>query len=607
MNQTSIAALLLSLGVLGASANSVAAPDASVAKVAKSPSAAREIANKEVRLKALDDLLAEQWEYSLRTSPEYASMLGDKRYNDQLRDFSQAAIDANLKKSREFLKRLQAIDTSGFDVQQNLNKELMVRLLQEELAGARFQSWQMPVLQNSGIHLDMPELVTMLSFTSVKDYEDYIARLNKLPALFEQTIIQMRLGVKNKIMPPAFLLPKIARQCDDLVAMNINDLPFAKPVAQFPESFSDADKQRLKAAVLDAVQTKVIPAYKNFAQFVRKDYAPHGRKEPGLWSLPQGAERYQLQVKIQTTTNKTPEEIHQIGLNEVKRIEGQMLEVAKKLGFADLKSFNASMEKNPALHPKSRQEILDLYSKYTDQMYAKIPELFGRLPKAKVKIMAVEEFREKEAAGASYNAGAADGSRPGHVMVNTGDFANRMTLSIETTALHEGVPGHHMQIAIAQELEGLPPYRAQGGNNAYIEGWALYSERLGQELGFFQDPYNFYGHLQDEMLRAIRLVVDTGLHYKKWSRQQVVDFFRNHSGIEEVEIQSETDRYIVWPGQALGYKIGQLKILELRAYAAKALGTKFSLKAFHDEVLGAGALPLDVLETRIQAWVKAQQ
>ena len=259
------------------------------------------------------------------------------------------------------------------------------------------------------------------------------------------------------------------------------------------------------------------------------------------------------------------------------------------------------------MHPKSRQEIIDLYNKYTDQMYAKIPELFGRLPKAKVKIMQVEEFREKEAAGASYNEGAPDGSRPGHVMVNTGDFQNRMTLSIESTALHEGVPGHHMQISIAQELEGLPTYRRQGGNNAYVEGWALYSERLGSELGFFQDPYSYYGHLQDEMLRAIRLVVDTGLHYKKWNRQQVVDFFRNHSGIEEVEIQSETDRYIVWPGQALGYKMGQLKILELREYASKSLGAKFSLKGFHDEVLGAGALPLDVLETRIKAWVKAQQ
>lgn len=559
------------------------------------------------RLKALDAILADHWEYNLRSNPEYASMLGDKRFNDQWRDFSQKGIEANQKKNREFLKRLEAIDTTGFDVQQKLNKDLLVRQLKDEIEAEKFKNWQMPVLQNSGLHLDTPELVTMLSFSSVKDYEDYIARLNKLPNLFAQTIVQMRKGIKDKIMPPQFLLPKIARQCDDLVAMKLSDSPFMKPITQFPAEFSEADKQRLSAAVTAAVSNKVLPAYKHFAEFVRKEYAPHGRPEVGLWSLPNGVERYKYQVRTQTTTDKSAEEIHQIGLSEVARIEGQMLETAKKLGFADLKSFNASLEKNPAVHPKSRQEILDLYNKYTDQMYTKIPELFGRLPKAKVKIMQVEEFREKEAAGASYNEGAPDGSRPGHVMVNTGDFQNRMTLSIESTALHEGVPGHHMQISIAQELEGLPTYRRQGGNNAYVEGWALYSERLGEELGFFQDPYSYYGHLQDEMLRAIRLVVDTGLHYKKWNRQQVVDFFRNHSGIEEVEIQSETDRYIVWPGQALGYKMGQLKILELREYASKTLGPKFSLKGFHDEVLGAGALPLDILETRIKDWVKAQQ
>jgi uncharacterized protein (DUF885 family) len=284
-----------------------------------------------------------------------------------------------------------------------------------------------------------------------------------------------------------------------------------------------------------------------------------------------------------------------------------MLGVAQKLGFSDLKSFNAAILKNPQLHPSSRKSILDLYEKYTAQMEAQLPKLFGRLPKAKMKVMAVEEFREKEAPGASYNAPAIDGSRPGHVMVNTGDFENRLTLSIETTTLHEGLPGHHMQIAIAQELEGLPAFRQNAGYNAYVEGWALYSERLGQELGFFQDPYSYYGHLQDEMLRAIRLVVDTGLHHKKWTRQQVVDFFRNHSGIEEVEIQSETDRYIAWPGQALGYKIGQLKILELRAYASKELGNKFDIRAFHDEVLGSGALPLQVLDERIKAWVVQQK
>lgn len=560
----------------------------------------------QARLAALDALLKEHWEYNLRISPEFASMLGDKRYNDKLSDFSQAAIDAGQQADKDFLKRFQAIDTKGFGVQETLNKELMVRQLKNNIEALRFKNWQMPVLQNSGIHLDAPQMVSMLSFVSVKDYEDYIARLKALPRAFDQNTVQMQNGIKNKLMPPRFLLEKIARQCDEIAAMKLESSPFMLPLNKFPAEFSEADKQRLRAAVTEAVSTQVLPAYVKFAKFVREEYAPHGRTEVGLWSLPDGAARYQMRVKNSTTTDLHPEAIHQLGLREVKRIEDQMLAVAKKLGFADLKSFNASVLKNPELHPKSRQEILDLYSKYTAQMYTKIPELFGRLPKAKVEIMAVEEFREKEAAGASYNHGTPDGSRPGHVMVNTGDFAERLTLPIETTALHEGVPGHHMQISIAQELQGLPEYRKQGGYNAYVEGWALYSERLGEELGFYQDPYSYYGHLQDEMLRAIRLVVDTGLHYKKWNRQQVVDFFHDHSGIEEVDVQSETDRYIVWPGQALGYKIGQLKILELREFASKKLGNKFDIRAFHDEVLGAGALPLDVLEKRIHAWVKVQ-
>ena len=560
----------------------------------------------DVRRAALNSLLAEQWEYKLRANPEFASMLGDKRYNDKLSDFSQAAIDADQKADLNYLKRFSAIDSKGFSVQEKLNKDLMVQQLKSSVAGVRFKDWQMPVLQNSGIHLNTPELVAMLSFVSVKDYDDYVARLNALPKAFDETIIQMHNGVKNKLMPPQFLLEKIARQCDDIAALKLDSSPFTQPLKKFPADFSDADKQRLSLAIQLAVEQKVVPTYQKFAKFVREEYVPHGRKEVGLWSLPDGAARYKFRAKESTTTDLAPEYIHQLGLREVKRIEDQMLAVAKKLGYADLKSFNAMVLTNPDLHPKSRQEILDLYIKYTDQMYAKLPQLFGRLPKAKVTIMPVEEFSEKEAAGASYNQGAADGSRPGHVMVNTGDFANRATMSIETTALHEGVPGHHMQISIAQELPELPAFRAQSGYNAFAEGWALYSERLGEELGFYQNPYSYYGHLQDEMLRAIRLVVDTGLHYKKWNRQQVVDFFHDHSGIEEVEVQSETDRYIVWPGQALGYKIGQLKIIELREYATKKLGKKFDIRAFHDEVLGAGSLPLDVLEQRIHAWVKAQ-
>jgi len=555
------------------------------------------------RRKALDGLLKEQWEYTLRTSPEYASLLGDKRWNDKLTDFSQAAIDADLRQNAEFLKRFEAIDPTGFPDQERLNRDLMVRQLRIALDGARFKEWEMPLLQNSGIHIDLPQFVAMMPFETVKDYEDYAARLRQVPRVFEETLQQMRNGMKDGLMPPAFLLPKIAEQCDKLLATPVEADPFLQPLAKLPATFTEADKTRLRTAITEAVKTQVRPAYTRLAAFVRTEYAPKGRTKEGLGSLPDGQAFYAYKVKASTTTDLSPEAIHALGLREVARIEGEMLAVAKQLGYADLKAFNAAIHANPALHPKSRQEILDLYTKVTDQMYAKLPQLFGRLPKAKVAVRPVEAFREKEASAAAYIPGSPDGARPGSVLVNTGDFASRLTLGIETTALHEGVPGHHMQLAIAQELPELPPFRQQGNFTAYVEGWALYAERLGRQVGFFQDPHSFYGHLQDEMLRAIRLVVDTGLHAKGWSRQQVVDFFHAHSGIEEVEVQSETDRYIAWPGQALGYKVGQLKILELRAYAEAQLGKRFDLRAFHDEVLGGGALPLDILEARIKAWV----
>ena len=344
-----------------------------------------------------------------------------------------------------------------------------------------------------------------------------------------------------------------------------------------------------------------------FARFVKEEYAPKGRLEPGMWSLPDGNARYAAQVKRLTTTDKTPEEIHRIGLQQVAELERQMMVIAKKQGFTDLKAFNASIEKNPKLHYQSREQILELYRKYIAGMKPKLPELFGRLPKADVEVDAVETFREKEASGAQYNQGAKDGSRPGRVMVNTSEPEKRQFISTESTAYHEGVPGHHLQISIAQELDELPPIRQQTNYGAYVEGWALYSERLGKEVGFYQDPYSDYGRLQDEMLRAIRLVVDTGFHAKKWTREQVVQFFHDHSATAEVEVQSETDRYIAWPGQALGYKMGQLKILELRERAKKALGSRFDVREFHDQVLGAGALPLDVLEQRIDAWIAGKK
>jgi len=563
-------------------------------------------ADLEARRKALNDLLHEQWEYTLRTSPIFASILGDKRYNDKLDDFSQAAIDDNLEQARRFLARFEAIDTTGFPDQEVLNKELMVRDLKMNLEGARFKPWEMPVNQFSGIHIDAPQLVTVLSFESVKDYEDYISRLNQLPRLFDQTIIQMRKGMAEGLIPPKILLDQVVTQAGGIATTSPEKTPFAQPFDKFPDAVPEADRKRLREAGLDAIRDSVLPAYVKFTAFVRDEYAPKGRTEPGVWALPNGPEIYAFRVKESTTTNLTPEEIHQIGLEQVKEIEGRMLGVAHRLGYPDLKSFYAAIKTNPKLHAHSREEILDLYRRYIDGMYTKLPDLFGRLPKGRLEVMPIEEFREKEAS-THYVQGTPDGSRKAHVMVNTGDFANRTTLDVETTAYHEGVPGHHLQIALAQELPELPPFRQQEGYTAYTEGWALYAERLGKEVGFFQDPYSYYGHLQDDMLRAIRLVVDTGFHYKHWSRQQVVDFFHEHSAIDEPDVQSETDRYMAWPAQALGYKIGQLEILKLRQYSKDQLGDRFDLRAFHDEVLVGGALPLDVLSNRVHDWVGQQK
>jgi uncharacterized protein (DUF885 family) len=560
----------------------------------------------ESRRKALNDLLAERWEYTLRTSPIFASILGDKRWNDKIDDLSQKAIDDDLEQSKKYLTRFEAIDTTGFPEQEALNKILMVRDLRVALEGARFKPWEMPVSQVGGLPIDLPELVTVFSFQNVKDYDDYISRLRQFPRAFDETVIQMRKGMAEGLMPPRVLLEKVVVQCNGIATKAPEDSPFAQPFAKFPDSIPAADQKRLREQGLAAVHESVLPTYVKFTAFVRDEYAPKGRTEPGLWALPNGPERYAFSVKESTTTDLSPEEIHQIGLVQVKEIEARMLQVVNQLGYKDLKSFSASLPNNPKVHVHSRQEILDLYQKYIDQMYLKLPAMFGRLPKARLEVMSIGESSEKDNA-THYMQAAQDGSRPAHIMVNTGNFEKGTTLDVETTAYHEGIPGHHLQIAIAQELPQLPPFRQNEYYTAYTEGWALYSERLGKEVGFFQDPYSYYGHLQDDMLRAIRLVVDTGFHYKHWTRQQVVDFFHDHSAIDEAEVQSETDRYMAWPAQALGYKIGQLEILKLRQYSKDQLGDKFSLSNFHDEVLGAGALPLDVLSTRVHEWVAAQK
>jgi uncharacterized protein (DUF885 family) len=560
----------------------------------------------EDRRHQLTALLDEQWQYRLRTEPEFASVLGDRRYNDRWTDLSPEAIAAVLAETGKFLTRFEAIDTTGFPEQEVLSQQIMMRELRQRLDSAKFETWLMPVNKYNGLHIELAALVPLLPFATTKDYDDYIARLHKLPAAFDQLIALMKLGEAKHLMPPRILLEDCVGQAQKFARGAPGENPYATPVAKFPAEIDRPEQERIRAAVLAAVHDQVQPSYQRLVAFLRDGYVANGRKDAGLWALPDGDARYAAHVKEMTTTDLTAEEIHQIGLREVARIETEQAAIGKKLGFADFAAFKRHVRTNKALYAKSREDILGRFHKYIDQMYVKLPELFGRLPKQRMTIEPVEAFREKEAAGAQYDAGAPDGSRPGMVRVNTYEPTKRLTIDMESTSYHEGVPGHHLQLTIQQELGELPPFRQQGNYVAYQEGWALYSERLGKEVGFYQDPYNDYGRLQDEILRAIRLVVDTGVHAKHWTRAQVVQFFHDHSTIDEPSVQAETDRYIAWPGQALGYKIGQLTILRLREKAQAALGARFDIRAFHDVILGAGSLPLDVLERRIDAWIAAR-
>lgn len=561
----------------------------------------------DTRRAQLAALLAEQWEDALRRAPDLASTLGDRRYNDRWADRRPEAIAADLAKDRDFLARFTAIDPTGFPDQEALSLQLMIRGLRQTVDDARFEAWLMPVTQWSGPHLELPELVPLLPFATVKDYEDYVARLAAIPRVLEETIALMRLGMAKQLMPPRMLLEQCVHQAVLVARSKGKASPFAQPVARFPTGITKADQARLRAAVLTAIRDRVAPAYLAFARFLKDEYVAHGRVEFGVWSLPDGDARYAALVAAYTTTPLSADEIHQLGLREVARIEREEAAIGRSLGFADLAAFRAHVRVDRTLYAKSRADILARFETYTAQMYAKLPTLFGRLPTQQMVIQRVPSFSEKEDSGAHYEQGAVDGSRPAIVYVNTYQATKRPTPGMEATAYHEGVPGHHLQIALQQELGDLPPFRQQAYYGAFMEGWALYAEHLGKEVGFYQDPYDDYGRLEEEMLRAIRLVVDTGFHAKRWNRDQVVQYFHDHSTIDEASVQAETDRYAADPGQALAYKVGQLTISALRARAEAALGPRFDLRAFHDELLGAGALPLDVLEARIAAWIATQQ
>ena len=499
-----------------------------------------------------------------------------------------------------FLARIKAISPEGFSEEDRTSHDLFLRNLQEGMDDYDLKDYEMPVNAQGGPHTNLADLPLSVPLDSVKHYEDYVARLNQIPKALLETEDVMRAGVRDHLVIVKFLAEKIPGQCDGIIAAD----PFLIPLKKFPASFSDADKKRLTDQITTAVNTQVLPAYKQFSGFITAEYVPTGRTTLSVESLPDGKRRYQAAIRRLTTTDLPPAEIHRIGLAEYDRIVAEMTALAKANGYKDLAGFRAHVENDPKYVPTSEQSIVADFDRYIKQMQPKLPQLFTVVPKAPVTVEAIPDFQK--ASATHYQTGTPDGSRPGRVSVAVSDYAKRSFINDEAVAYHEGVPGHHMQLSVQQTIAGLPEFRKHGGNSAYTEGWALYAEQLGKEVGFYQDPGSDYGRLRSELFRAVRLVVDTGIHDMGWSRDQVVEYMRGSHAIDEPTIQSETDRYISWPAQACSYKLGQLKIRELRARAQEKLGSHFDVRTFHDEILSGGSLPLDLLDARVNRWINGQ-
>ena len=567
--------------------------------LAITPSLLAQMAPVAERVAKQNALFEEFYQTSLKNSPERATAYGDYRYNALLGQYSLAEIARQHAEADDFLKRLQAIPTDGMSDKDLLSHRVLERQLQRDDVNYSLKNYEMPVNQQNGVHTRLADLPLSVPLDSVQHYEDYISRLRQIPRVLEQTTEVMRQGEKDGLMPPKLVLEKLPAQCDGIIAAN----PFLTPAKKIPANFSEADKKRLTDAMTKAVNDDVFPAYKKFAEFLRTEYDPKGRPQLSIESLPEGKRRYAEAVKMMTTMNITPAEVHELGLKEVERITAEMTVLAQTHGYKDLASFRAAINSDPQWKPQSEQQIVDDFRKYIDQMEPKLPELFGLLPKAPVTVEPIPDFAKAEST--HYVAGTPDGKRPGRVVVAVSDPTKRTLVDDEAVAYHEGVPGHHMQISIAQTLPDLPKFRLHGFYSAYAEGWALYAEQLGKEIGFYKDPVSDYGRLSSELFRAVRLVVDTGIHDQNWSREKVIDYMHAND-VNDALAQTETDRYIAWPGQALAYKMGQLTIRKLREDAKAQLGPKFDIKAFHDEILNGGAMPLDLLQERVQGWIKAQ-
>ncbi len=578
-------------------------------RAADAPTATAPAADKAAQL---DKFYADYWEALLKLNPLQATFQGDNRYNDQMPDFYSAEFRKQSHDfTREWLDKAQAIGSDGLQGQDLISYEIFVRDARESLEGEQYPDWMLPVDQMGSIATFAAQLgngTGAQPFKTVKDYDNWLARGDRIPVLVDSIIADMQAGIAAGVVQPKALMVKVVPQYDAIIKDKPEDSLFWGPIANMPKDFSAADKARLTDAYRAMIGDRMMPAFRKLRAFIANDYLPKTRDSVGLNQLPNGDAWYAYKVRATTTTDLTPAQIHQIGLDEVARIHGEMRKVMQQVGFkGSLQDFFEHMRTDKQFEFKSEDALLAYYRGLEAKVMKGVPSQFSLLPKAGFEIRPVEAFRAKSAAGGEYQSPSEDGSRPGIFYVNTYDLPARKTWDAADLFLHEAIPGHHFQLALQQELTGVPAFRRFGGNTAYIEGWGLYAESLGKDLGVYETPYNYFGYLQNELWRAIRLVTDTGLHSKGWTREQVIKYMLDNSAASETDATAEAERYIAWPSQATAYKIGELKIQELKKKAQAQLGDKFDPREFHAEILKDGALPLSVLEDKVDRWLAAKQ
>ncbi len=561
----------------------------------------------------LGTLLDRYFEELLELNPLLATYIGDNRYNDRLPNSigpEQRAKQHDL--NERYLAAARRIDPDALDGADRISLEIFLRERARALESERFPDYLIPVDQKGGLHTVMPALgsgTNAQPFATVKDYDNWLGRLDGFIVWMDQAIVNMREGMAKGVVQPRPVMEKVLPQLDAMIVEDPTKSDYYAPIRNLPASFTAADRERLTAAYASMIRDRLVPAYRRLRAFVKDEYLPRTRTSVAWTALPDGEAWYRFFVAEHTTTAMTPEEIHELGLREVKRILGEMDKVRQRVGFqGDLPAFFTYLRSDPKFYFTSGTEVIAAYRDVKKRIDAALPKLFSVFPKADYEVREVEAFRAKSSAGAYDQAASADGSRPGIFYVNTYDLKALPRFGVETLSLHEASPGHHFQVSIQQELTGLPRFRRFGGDyTAYVEGWALYAEFLGPELGMFTDPYQAFGRLNDEQLRAMRLVVDTGLHAKAWTREQAIEYMIANSTLAPSDVESEVERYIAWPGQALGYKVGDLRIQALRRKAEASLGAKFDIRDFHREVLSDGAVPMEILERKIDRWIEARR